>query len=232
MDKIAAVIPAAGQGKRMGLPYNKQFAKVGEMPVVLRTIFVFLTSGVVDFVIVICAKGEEEYYTKSELNKFGINGEIVVVTGGRERQDSVYKGLMAVPDECNYIMVHDGARPLVTREVIQDAAEQVKMHKAVVTGVPVKDTVKMTDADEMVCETLPRERLWQIQTPQSFEKRLLLEAYEKAFNDNFYGTDDASLVERLGVPVKIVYGSYENFKITTPEDLVIAEAVLERRRHS
>lgn len=232
MDKIAVVIPAAGQGKRMGLPYNKQFARIKDLPVVFRTILVFMRSEVVSSIIVICASGEEDLFSKEELNKFGITDEIIVVTGGAERQDSVYRGLLAVPADCNYVMVHDGARPLVCDKIIKEAAEQVKLHKAIVVGVPVKDTVKLTDDRGFITETLPRERLWQIQTPQAFETKILRDAYEKAFSENFYGTDDASLVERLGHSVKIIKGLYENFKITTPEDLVLAEAILQRREHS
>lgn len=231
MANVAALIPAAGQGKRMGLAHNKQFINIKGMPAIFHTINTVIRSEAVNQLILICAAGEEEFYHPDHLASYGITKPLRVVTGGKERQDSVYKGLLEIDEACDYVMVHDGARPLIENHLIKEAIGQAVLYKAVVVGVPVKDTIKRTDAQGYIRETPVREGLWQIQTPQIFEKTILVNAYDKAMSEGFYGTDDASLVERTGTPVKMVLGSYENIKITTPEDVVLAEAFLKRRDH-
>ncbi|PKM79662.1 MAG: 2-C-methyl-D-erythritol 4-phosphate cytidylyltransferase [Firmicutes bacterium HGW-Firmicutes-14] len=229
MDKITAVIPAAGQGRRMKSYLNKQFLLLKGMPIIVHTLRVFQAATVIDEIILVCGEGEDGYYRKEILHNFEINKPTRVLTGGRERQDSVFRGLCGVSGDSGYVMVHDGARPLVTVEMISRLVDEVKQCKAVVAGVPVKDTIKRTDAGGIITETLQRERLWSIQTPQVFARDLLTRAHEQARAVDFYGTDDAALVERMGVPVKVVPGSYDNIKITTPEDILIAETILLRR---
>ncbi len=229
MDKFTALIPAAGQGRRMKSYLNKQFILLKGMPIIVHTLRVFQDAGVISDIVLVCASGEEEYYRQEILLNYEILKPTVVVAGGSERQDSVYCGLKAINESSDFVMIHDGARPLLTADLINRLAEEVKVTGAVVAGVPVKDTIKRTDAGGIITDTLTREKLWSIQTPQVFRLDLIKQAHEQAKAAEFLGTDDAALVERLGVPVKVIPGSYENIKITTPEDIVVAEAILKRR---
>jgi len=229
LDKFTVVIPAAGKGRRMKTYLNKQFILLQGMPIIVHTLKVFQVAPVIGEIVLVTAPGEEEYYRKEILLNYGIEKNTLVVTGGGERQDSVYRGLQNVRGA--YVMVHDGARPLVAADLIERLAEEAKHYGAVVSGVPVKDTIKRTDAGGFITDTLQRKGLWHIQTPQAFRTELLKEAHEQARALEFYGTDDATLVERMGVPVKVIPGSYDNIKITTPEDIIVAEAVLQRRGH-
>lgn len=232
MDKLTAIIPAAGQGRRMKSYLSKQFMLLQDLPIIVHTLRVFQAAEIIDNIVLVCASGEEGYYRKEILLNYEITKPTAVVTGGKERQDSVYCGLLSVTDSHNFVMVHDGARPLVTVDLITRVAEEVRANIAVVAGVPVKDTIKRTDAGGNIIETLDRERLWHIQTPQAFDVNLLKRAHGQAKTADYYGTDDASLVERMGHPVKIIPGSYENIKITTPEDIVVAETILQGRGKS
>ncbi|WP_418791395.1 2-C-methyl-D-erythritol 4-phosphate cytidylyltransferase [Phosphitispora sp. TUW77] len=229
MDKFTAIIPAAGQGRRMKSYLNKQFILLKGMPIIVHTLRVFQDAGIISDIVLVCASGEEEYYRQDILSNYGISKPTVVVAGGSERQDSVYCGLEAIDDSSDYIMIHDGARPLLPINLINRLAEEVKITGAVVAGVPVSDTIKRTDAGGIIIDTVMRKRLWSIQTPQVFRLDLIKKAHKLAKAAEFMGTDDATLVERLGVPVKVIPGSYENIKITTPEDIVVAEAILKRR---
>lgn len=229
MDKMIAIILAAGQGKRMNSQLSKQFILLQGMPTIVHTLRVFQAAEEIDSCILVCGSGEEGFYRPEALHNFGITKLVQVITGGLERQDSVYCGLAKVPSECSYVMIHDGARPLITVDAISRVAEAVKTTGAVTVGVPVKDTIKRTDVGGFIIETLPRERLWHVQTPQAFRRELIVSAHKQAKTAGFYGTDDASLVERLGGAVKIIPGSYENLKITTPEDIIVAETILKGR---
>lgn len=229
MDKFTVVIPAAGQGKRMQGDRNKQFLLLEGVPIIVHTLRVFQKSPVIHDIVLVCGMGEVDYYWAELIPGCGIDKPIKVVTGGVQRQDSVYQGLISIPSETRYVMIHDGARPLITQDLIGSLAKEVLDHKAVVPGVPVKDTIKKTNDLGFIIDTPLRENLWNVQTPQVFDRDLILKAYQEAFRNGFYGTDDASLVERLGVPVKIISGSYENIKITTPDDLIAAEAIIRRR---
>jgi len=229
LDKVRAVIAAAGQGSRMGSGLNKQFLLLQGMPIIAHTLRVFQAVGVIDEIVLICAAGEKDYYTQEFLSNYQITKPLTVVTGGKERQDSVYCGLDAIDDENGYVLIHDGARPLVTDGIITSVSQEVTVSGAVVAGVPVKDTIKRTNDLGVITETLQREKLWHIQTPQAFSLDLIRRAHEKARSEGFYGTDDSSLVERMGVPVKIIPGSYDNIKITTSEDIIIAETILQGR---
>lgn len=229
MAKVVALVAAAGQGKRMGAQCNKQFLAIGARPVLAWTLQVFQACPMVDQIIVIASPGEEEYCRQEVIAKYNLNKVKQVVTGGLERQDSIYNGLQALSDGPEIIVIHDGARPLVTLDLIDQSITEARNHGAAIVAVKAKDTIKQGDQQEMVDKTLNRALLWQVQTPQTFRYPVIMEAYQNALNSGLAGTDDASLVEALGNPVKLVQGSYENLKITTPEDLDIAEAILHKR---
>lgn len=231
MGKITAVIPAAGQGKRMGNGFNKQFMTLRGMPIIAHTLRVFMAAGEVDDIILVCASGEEEYYRTEILPRYSLIKPVAIVTGGKERQDSVFCGLAAAAGDCEHILIHDGARPLVTGDIITRTVREVQRSSAVTVGIPVKDTIKKTDHQGIITETLLRDNLWHIQTPQAFSAELIMRAHGQARADGFTGTDDAALVERLGFPVKVITGSYENIKITTPEDIAVAETILYGREN-
>ena len=227
--KTVAIITAAGSGKRMGEP--KQFLKIGGKPMLLRTISVFEKSGAIDEIIVVVNKEEIEKVNKLKSKKIK-----QIIAGGKERQDSVFNGLSALPDDAEIVAIHDGARPFVTEEIIEEAVEEAKTSGAAVAGVPLKDTIKeikndklkMTNGGHIILKTINRESLWAAQTPQVFRKEIILKAYAQG-KDKYQATDDAMLVEKMGEKVKMVMGSYQNLKITTPEDLIIAEGILHNR---
>ncbi len=230
MEKqAAAIILAAGQGKRMAAGYNKQFLTLGDRPVLAQTLAVFEACPAITCCIVV-AKAEECAYCQREIvQAYHLQKVIAVVAGGAERQDSVYQGLKALPKDTRYVAVHDGARPLVTAELIMQVLAAATPDCGAIPGVPVKDTIKRASQEGLVVETPARESLWSVQTPQIFACGQLLAAYEAAQAEGFYGTDDASLVEHLNGAVRIVPGSYDNIKLTTPEDLPLAENILRRR---
>ncbi|MEG6617531.1 2-C-methyl-D-erythritol 4-phosphate cytidylyltransferase [Peptococcaceae bacterium 1198_IL3148] len=226
-----AVIPAAGTGSRMGAKTKKQYLQLDGWPVLAHTLKIFEKSPTISGVVLVVGEQEVEWCRQQIVERYGFNKVLVVVPGGNHRQHSVYNGLLALAaqDE-DIVMVHDGARPLITEEILSKAAEAALDKAAVVVAVPAKDTIKVIDGQSRVVSTPPRERLWQVQTPQVFNYRLLLRAYQHAKENDFLGTDDASLVEYLGHSVYIVPGNYENIKITTPEDMLLAESILQRRR--
>lgn len=224
----SVIIVAAGSGKRMNLDINKQYIKIDGKEVIAHTIEVFYNNENIDEIIV-CIKKEEESFFKTEiLNKYNFEN-IKIAYGGKERQDSIYNGLKKLDSNSDIVLIHDGARPFVSHAIINNVIEETKDKKAVVVGVPVKDTIKVVD-DGIVKDTPSREKLWSAQTPQTFEKDLIVRAYENAYKNNFYGTDDSMLVEFLGQEVKMVLGSYENIKITNPEDINVAKQILELRK--
>ena len=229
MGKCVVIVPAAGQGKRMNVDVNKQFLILQGMPIIVHTLRALEKSPVVDEIIPVIAEGEEEFYHREifPVHKFEKISRLVI--GGRERQESVFNGFQQIAGNCEIVLVHDGARPLISLELIVEAVAGAKENGAAIIAVPVKDTVKEVDSTGMVKRTLERKTLWQAQTPQAFRYAVLDEALQCARRTDFLGTDDASLVENIKGTVKIVPGSYENIKITTFEDLVIAEAILARR---
>jgi 2-C-methyl-D-erythritol 4-phosphate cytidylyltransferase len=224
------IIPAAGRSKRMASRSSKQFLLLDGMPVLAHTLKAFEKSEAVDKIIVVGNAKDLDYCRGRIIKRYGFKKVSGLVQGGRRRQDSVFNGLKALPAEADVVLIHDGARPLVTPELVNRAVSELKGWSALVVGVPVKDTIKIASPDRFVMYTLDRPRLWLIQTPQVFKGRVLLEAHWQARSEGIWGTDDAMLVERLGVPVKVIEGSEENIKITTPVDMLMAEAILERRK--
>jgi len=223
-----AIILAAGVGKRMQAGQNKQFILLHDKSVIEHTLQIFAESSLVEKIVLVVKKGEEE--TCRALLTPLMAEKTIITIGGKERQDSVNNGLKAISWQCDYIMVHDGARPLVSEEVILRTLNAAMEHGAAVCGVPVKDTIKQTDISGKVLATIPRATLWAVQTPQIFQADKLRAAYDYAYKNAYYGTDDASLVEYLGEKVQMVLGDYENIKLTTPEDVPLAEKILEKRK--
>jgi 2-C-methyl-D-erythritol 4-phosphate cytidylyltransferase/2-C-methyl-D-erythritol 2,4-cyclodiphosphate synthase len=187
---------------------------------------VFQKSDVISEIVLVVPQDDIAYVRKQIVEKYDLTKVAAVVAGGNERQDSVRNGLRAIAVQCDVVMVHDGVRPFVTEAMIAQVAAAAFDGGAASMGVKAKDTIKETTDENMVTGTLPRRNLWQTQTPQAFQYGLLCRAFEAAARDKFYGTDDASLVERTGAKVRMIAGSYGNIKITTPEDLLVAEALM------
>lgn len=221
------IIPAAGQGKRMGAGKNKLLLELNDVPVLIHTLRVFEQDPQCEGMILAISPEDEESFRKL-LERYNIQKVSSLVYGGKERQHSVYNGLMAASTD-DVILVHDGARPFIDIKFINELVEVAKDDGAAVVAVPVKDTIKRVQHNEVV-ETVDRSSLWAIQTPQAFRISILKEAHKRAQEADFLGTDEASLVERLPYPVKIVEGSYDNIKLTTKEDLYFAEAILRKTK--
>jgi 2-C-methyl-D-erythritol 4-phosphate cytidylyltransferase/2-C-methyl-D-erythritol 2,4-cyclodiphosphate synthase len=226
---ITAIIAAAGSGKRMGSEINKIFLTIHNVPIIARSAAAIAACPEVDELIIVGAASEIDKLAEV-LRQYQPGKPWRIVAGASERQYSITNALQAVSQETKLILVHDAARPLIDPAVVKQVIDGARKHKAAVVAVPVKDTIKIIDNEQYVVETPPRQTLWSIQTPQGFDATLLREAYAHALKDGFLGTDDAGLVERLGKKVKIVPGGYNNIKITSPEDLRIAEALLGERK--
>lgn len=219
------VIVAAGTGSRMNMGINKQFIKLEGKEIIAYTIEKFYNNSNIEDIVVVVKEDESEFFKKEILDKYNFKN-IKIAYGGKERQDSVYNGLKSLDKKCDVVLIHDGARPFVSDKIIYNCIEEVKEHKAIVVGVPVKDTIKIIDNDKNIVDTPNRSVLWAVQTPQTFDYNILIDAYKDAFKSGFYGTDDAMLVERIGYKVKMVEGSYNNIKITTKEDLSVGSQIL------
>ncbi len=220
---VTAIFPAAGASRRMGAGTNKIFLELDGESVLVRTLKTFSQSARVNFLIVVT--NEIEIVTEM-LNGTPDLKPFKVTAGGSERQYSIANGLKLLPPETEIVLVHDAARPLVNLETIEKVIDAAEKFGGAIAAVPEKNTIKIIDSEGFVKSTPPRADLVAVQTPQGFKKEILLHAYEQAAKDNFLGTDDASLVERIGGKVKIVTSSYKNIKITTPEDIQIAESFL------
>ncbi|MCY7763767.1 2-C-methyl-D-erythritol 4-phosphate cytidylyltransferase [Bacillus spizizenii] len=219
------VIPAAGQGKRMKAGRNKLFIELKGDPVIIHTLRVFDSHRPCEKIILVINEREREHFQQL-LTDYPFQTAIELVAGGDERQHSVYKGLKAVKQE-KIVLVHDGARPFIKHEQIDELIAEAEQAGAAILAVPVKDTIKRVQ-DLQVCETIERSSLWAVQTPQAFRLSLLMKAHAEAEYRGFLGTDDASLVEEMeGGSVRVVEGSYTNIKLTTPDDLTSAEAIME-----
>lgn len=225
---IAAIIAAAGAGIRMGHPTPKPYLQLAGKPILARTLEVFEKAPEIQEVSVVVHPDELDYCQEQVISPFGFKKVLRLVPGGKERQDSVYHALKALQneDELEIVLVHDGVRPFVTPDQIHRVIEGARRHGAAVLGLPAQDTLKKVTSQGLVRQTLDRRDIWQIQTPQAFQAPLLWRAFMEAYSRNFYGTDEASLLEELHLPVVVIPGSPVNLKITTPEDLELAEAIL------
>ena len=220
---MGAVIVAAGESQRMG-GVDKVMALLGGKPVLAQIINVFQSCNSIDQIVVVLSEQNLEL-GKRLVAEQGWSKVTDVCPGGQRRQDSVVAGLSRLKD-CHWVVIHDGARPLVTEDLISRGLTEAKETGAAVAAVPVTDTIKVVGDDRIVRQTPPRQNLWAVQTPQVFGYHIIAEAYRRA---NGEVTDDASLVEQLGGKVKLYMGSYDNIKITTPDDLVLAEVLWQKR---
>ena len=228
-EKITAIVLAAGQGKRMHSKVQKQFLEIQDHPVLYYSLRCFQDSLLIDDIILVTGNDMISYCKNEIVGRYSFTKVSIVIAGGKERYDSVYAGLRAC-ENCDYVFIHDGARPFLTDDMIIRGKEAVLAYGACVTGMPSKDTIKIADENGMVVSTPRRSLVWNIQTPQIFSYTAIREAYEEARQQSMEDiTDDAMVMERFGnLKIKLVEGSYENIKITTPEDILVAEKILEK----
>jgi 2-C-methyl-D-erythritol 4-phosphate cytidylyltransferase len=227
LKKIFALIPAAGMGKRMGAGSNKQYLLLDGMPILAHTIRLFEQAPFIDGIYLVSPEKEIPFCQSEVVERYGFAKVRAIVAGGAERQHSVMNGLDAMEGmkHDDLVLIHDGVRPFVPVEALQRAAAAADQFGGAVVAVPAKDTVKIV-RQGVIVETPSREELWLAQTPQAFRYGLIRAAYQAAAEEGFLGTDDASLMERQGWQLPVVMGDYRNIKITTPEDMVLAEAFL------
>ncbi len=228
--KNVAIVLAAGQGKRMNTAVPKQYITIKGYPVLYYSLLAFEESEIVDEVILVTGKEEIESCRMEYIKKYGFQKIKKIIAGGNERYDSVWNALQVIDQEASYVFIHDGARPMLDEEILQRGYACVKETRAAVAGVPSKDTIKVVDTNEYAKETLDRNYVWNIQTPQVFDAKLVKQAYQDMMEQPHENvTDDAMVVESYtDTKVKLFKGSYENIKITTPEDLKIAEVFLRK----
>ncbi len=226
-EKCTAIIAAGGSGRRMGGPVSKQYIELKGKPILAHTLQVFQDAEIIDEIILVVGKDSVDIVKKDIVEAFGITKAKKVIPGGSERYASVYQGLLAC-SYADYVFIQDGVRPFVTEDILNRGYETVRRCGSAVCGMPSKDTVKIVDADGTVVQTPDRSRVWLVQTPQIFSLPLIRDAYEKLMAGDPSGvTDDAMVLEMAGEKVTMFEGSYRNIKITTPEDLAVAERFLE-----
>jgi len=225
--KTEALIVSAGKGRRFMEGKKKQFYFLAGKPILAHTLDQFEKSSLIHSILLVVGQEDMDYCLKEIVEKWQFRKISQIIPGGKQRQDSVKNGIDVLSKDTDIVVIHDGVRPFVTKEMIEDSIRSAIRFQAVVFAMPVKETIKMIQPDGTVLKTLDRESLWQIQTPQTFRADVIKEAYYKATEDGFNGTDDASLVERIGLKVHILPGTYTNIKITTPEDLILANLFLQ-----
>ena len=223
---VCAIVPAGGSGTRMGGTVPKQFQSLNGKPILYHTIKTLQNCKTISEIILVVPEKEYETANTDWLGKLEIVKKVVI--GGEKRQDSVYNGFCEVSQDSEIVLVHDGVRPFLSQKMIADSIDAAREYGAAITAIPVHDTIKRVDTSGLVSQTIDREGLWRVQTPQAFRYSLLLDAFNKAKSENFYGTDEGALIEHLGEPVKIVEGLEQNIKITRPEDLELSKAFISK----
>ena len=229
-NHVVAVVPAAGRGARMGGATPKQFLALGGIPLLVHSLRTLDSVDTITEIIVVIPEADRDYCQKEVVAQFNIQKVTQIVPGGPRRQDSVRNGVLAIRKPPDVVVVHDGVRPFVSREIVEQAVQTADEKGAALVAIPMKDTVKRVSEKGVVETTLNREELWLAQTPQVFRYSWLLEAHQMAKERNIDATDDAGLIEQLGYPVTIVEGSSHNIKITRPEDLALGESILSCRK--
>lgn len=224
--RVAALIPAAGSGQRLGGAVAKPYVSLGGREILARTLEIFERCTAVDEVWVVVAAGQRDYCQRALVDRYGLRKVRGLVAGGAERQESVWCGLQRIAPTVDLVVVHDGVRPFVTATLICQTLRRAVQYGAAITAVPLTDTLKRVSEAGQVETTLPRERLWRTQTPQAFRRDLLQKAFQHAWQHGLVVTDEAGLIEALGHPVYVVPGAAYNMKITTPDDLRLGESLL------
>jgi len=223
---VCAVVPAGGTGIRMGGTVPKQFLELNGKPILYYTLKTLQDCGIISELILVVPEKEYDNACTDWLGKPEIVTKVVV--GGEKRQDSVYNGFCELSPQTEIVLVHDGVRPFLSHQMIRESVDAAREYGAAITAIPVNDTIKKVDDSGLVSKTVDREGLWRVQTPQVFRYDLLEEAFKKANCEKFYGTDEGTLIEHLGKPVKVVEGSEQNIKITRPEDLRLSEIFISK----
>lgn len=226
MTKNSAVIVAGGRGTRMKSSVSKQFLEIKGKPIICYTLEAFYRSPLIDQMVLVLPQDEIQSFKDNILLKYPYLNNVIIVAGGSRRQDSVYNGLKALKDS-NIVLIHDGARPFVTEEIIKQGIEYAELYGACACGVTPKDTIKLKDEKSFSSKTPNREMLFAVQTPQCFKYPIIVKAHEELIKNQRTVTDDTMAVESLGERVYLYEGDYKNLKITTPEDLIVAEALIE-----
>lgn len=226
--KIVALIAAAGKGKRMNTRISKPFIPIFGKPILAYTIEKFEKCKLIDKIYLTVNSEEKELCSRNVIIKYNFSKVQELVDGGETRQDSVYNGLKALDKDTDIVVIHDGARPLIEETLIRDSIEKAQKYGAAIAAIPIKDTVKKSENNFFINKTLNREEIWRAQTPQTFKYDLILPAYHRAYKDKYLATDDAAILERYGHKVKLIIGSEENIKITTPFDIIVAENFLKK----
>lgn len=228
-NNICAIVLAAGQGKRMKSSIQKQYILLKEKPILYYSLKAFEDIKEIERIILVVGKGEVSYCRKEIIDKYGLQKVADVIEGGKERYHSVYEGLKLLEKHCDYVLIHDGARPFITESIILNTIENVKKYKACAVGMPVKDTIKIVDEENFCVHTPERAKVWAVQTPQAFEYNIIKSAYDILMQKEIMVTDDAMVIEQfMNISVKLIEGTYENIKITTQEDLKVAETIAEQ----
>ncbi len=225
-SRVIAVVPAAGRGTRMGGSIPKQFLALGDFPILAYSLRTLESIQSISEIIIVIPEADHDFCRQEVVERCGLRKVTKIVAGGRRRQDSVRNGIMAIDHDPEFVLVHDGVRPFVSKEIVSSAIQTAIESGAALVAIPMKDTVKRVNEKGYVEGTLNREELWLAQTPQVFRYTWLLKAHQLAEAQDLEVTDDAGLIEQLGYPISIVQGSAHNIKITRPEDLALGEAIL------
>ncbi|MBV4419083.1 2-C-methyl-D-erythritol 4-phosphate cytidylyltransferase [Clostridium tyrobutyricum] len=233
MEGNYAIILAAGKGKRMNCNINKQFIKIENKPVLYYSIDTFSKNQLIDGIILVCAKDEIEYCRHEVVERYNFTKVLDIVEGGVERQDSVLNALGSLKKyKCSIVLIHDGARPFVTNRIINDGIKYCKIHNACSCGVKPKDTIKIKNKEGFSIDTVNRENTVLVQTPQCFNYKIILDCHEKILQQHIRVTDDTAVVEHCGNKVFLYAGSYDNIKITTPEDLQLSSRIVNNLKNN
>lgn len=226
-DNIVAVVPAAGLGKRLGPGTNKPFLSLLDKPIIIWTLEALSSVSEISEIIPVFRESDMESGI-ALCERYKLSKVKRIAPGGKERQDSVYNGLRLLQSDTGIVVIHDGARPLIESSLVKQAIADIEGFDGVIAGVPVKDTIKEVE-NTIVKKTIKRGSLWSIQTPQVFRYGSIMDAYARAMEEGFYSTDDSALMERTGCRIRLVIGSYNNIKVTTPDDIPVAEMLLRKR---
>lgn len=226
--KVVALIAAAGKSKRMNARINKPFIPISGKHILAYTIEKFEKCKLIDKIYLIISPEEKEICRKNIILRYGFSKVQELVDGGETRQDSVYNGIKALDEDTDIVVIHDGARPLVEETIILDSIENAQKYGAAIAAIRAKDTIKKSGKNFFISKTFNRAEIWRAQTPQTFKYDIILPAYHQAYKEKYLTTDDAAIVERYGHKVKLIIGSEENIKITTPFDIIVAENLLKK----